>query len=81
MTEKINDNGHYGISSGKTSVMMLMESVFAFDVGAAASRILSSAIMYCGSDGSIALYRTSVGVGGTCPSGRDSGCFQMSSSA
>ena len=43
-----------GISSGRTSVMMLMESVLAFEVGAAASRIFSSAIMYCGSDGSIA---------------------------
>ena len=43
-----------GISSGRTSVMMLMESVLAFEVGAAASRIFSSAIMYCGSEGSIA---------------------------
>ena len=34
-----------GISSGRTSVMMLMESVLALDVGAAARRIFSSAIM------------------------------------
>ena len=34
----------YGISSGKISASMLMESDLAFDVGAAASKILSSAI-------------------------------------
>ena len=44
----------YGISSGKTSAMMLMESVFALDVGAAASRIFNRAIMYCGKLGSMA---------------------------
>jgi hypothetical protein len=60
---------------------MLMESVLAFEVGAAASKIFKRAIMYCGNDGSIALYNTSVGVCGTAPSGRDNGCFQMSSSA
>ncbi len=32
--------------------MMLMESVLALEVGAAASKIFSKAIMYCGSDGS-----------------------------
>merc|ERR1719295_1992921 len=35
-----------GISSGKTSVIMLMLSVFALLVGAAASNILSRAIIY-----------------------------------
>lgn len=34
----------YGISSGSTSARMLMESVLALEVGAAASRILSRAI-------------------------------------
>ena len=34
----------HGISSGRTSARMLIESVFAFEVGAAASRIFSSAI-------------------------------------
>lgn len=34
----------YGISSGRTSARMLMESVFALDVGAAARRIFSRAI-------------------------------------
>lgn len=34
----------YGISSGSTSARMLMESVLALDVGAAANRILSRAI-------------------------------------
>ena len=43
-----------GISSGRTSVMMLIESVFALLVGAAARRILRRAIIYCGSDGSMA---------------------------
>ena len=33
---------------------MLMESVFALDVGAAASRIFNRAIMYCGKLGSMA---------------------------
>ena len=42
-----------GIYSGRTSVMMLMKSVLALDVGAAARRIFSSGIMYFGSDGSI----------------------------
>lgn len=36
----------YGISSGRTSAIMLIESVLALDVGAAASRIFSRAIMY-----------------------------------
>lgn len=36
--------GTHGISSGKTSARMLMESVLALEVGAAASRIFSSAI-------------------------------------
>lgn len=36
--------GTYGISSGSTSASMLMESVLALDVGAAASRIFSRAI-------------------------------------
>lgn len=36
--------GTYGISSGSTSARMLMESVLALDVGAAASRIFSRAI-------------------------------------
>lgn len=44
----------YGISSGSTSAMILIESVFALDVGAAASRILSRAIMYCGKLGNMA---------------------------
>lgn len=34
----------YGISSGSTSARMLMESVLALEVGAAARRIFSSAI-------------------------------------
>jgi len=71
----------YGISSGKTSVMMLIESVLAFEVGAAASKIFKRAIMYCGSDGNIALYRISAGVEATGPSGRERGCWDMSSSA
>jgi hypothetical protein len=45
-----------------------MESVLALEVGAAASKIFSRAIMYWGSDGSIALYSTSAGVGVTGPS-------------
>ena len=40
-----------GISSGSTSVMMLMESVLALEVGAAAKRTLSKAIMLWGSVG------------------------------
>ena len=70
----------HGISSGNTSVMMLMESVLALEVGAAASRILSSAIMYCGSDGSMDWYSSSAGVWSTEVSGRDTGCLAMSSS-
>ncbi len=61
--------------------MMLIESVLAFEVGAAASKIFSRAIMYCGSDGNIALYKISAGVDATGPSGRESGCWEMSSSA
>ena len=49
-TDYINIMTVMGISSGRTSVMMLMESVLALEVGAAARRIFSSAIMYCGSD-------------------------------
>lgn len=36
----------YGISSGNTSVIMLIDSVLAFEVGAAARSIFSKAIMY-----------------------------------
>ena len=36
----------YGISCGKTSVMILIESVLALEVGAAAKRIFNNAIMY-----------------------------------
>lgn len=36
----------YGISSGSTSARMLIESVLALEVGAAASRIFSSAIWW-----------------------------------
>lgn len=36
----------YGISSGRTSAIILIESVLALDVGAAASRIFSRAIIY-----------------------------------
>lgn len=43
----------YGISSGRTSAMMLIESVFALEVGAAANKIFSNAIMYCGRFGNI----------------------------
>ena len=39
-------NFAYGISSGNTSAMILIESVLAFEVGAAASRIFSRAIIY-----------------------------------
>lgn len=44
----------YGISSGRTSAMMLMLSVLAFDVGDAAKRIFNSAIIHCGRFGRIA---------------------------
>lgn len=46
----------YGISSGKTSARMLMESVLALEVGAAASRIFSRAICRggrCGGKGGV----------------------------
>lgn len=39
-TFKMANSDTYGISSGKTSAKMLIESVLAFDVGAAAKRIL-----------------------------------------
>ena len=47
----------HGISSGSVSARMLIESDLLLDVGAAASSTFSSAIMYCGSTGSIS-YRT-----------------------
>ena len=37
----------YGISCGKTSVTIFIESVLALEVGAAARRIFKRAIMYC----------------------------------
>lgn len=43
----------YGISSGKTSARMLMESVLALEVGAAARRIFSRAIWRKGRDGKL----------------------------
>lgn len=58
----------YGISSGKTSAMILMLSVFAFDVGAAANKIFKRAIMYCGRLGRIAWYNISTGLMGMSPS-------------
>merc|ERR1719336_3693228 len=69
-----------GISSGNTSVMMLMLSVLALLVGAAASRILRRAIMYWGRLGSMAWYNISDGVCSTSTSGRDRGLEAISSS-
>merc|ERR1719228_703478 len=51
--------------------MMLMLSVFALLVGAAANNIFSKAIIYCGRLGRTAWYRTSAGVCGTSVSGLD----------
>jgi hypothetical protein len=70
----------HGISSGSTSAMMLIESVLAFEVGAAASSILSKAIMYCGRLGNIAWYKTSVEVNSISPSEVDRGLRAISSS-
>jgi len=61
--------------------MILIDSVFALEVGAAARSILSNAIMYCGRDGSIVAYKISEGVARTGPSGFDKGLFDISSSA
>lgn len=36
----------HGISSGRTSAMIFIESVLAFEVGAAASNIFNKAIIY-----------------------------------
>ena len=44
----------HGMTSGSTSDKMLMESVLVLEVGAAASRIFSRAIMYWGRFGRIA---------------------------
>ena len=44
----------YGISSGKTSAIMLMDSVFVLEVGEAAKRIFSNAIIDCGKEGNMA---------------------------
>lgn len=52
----------YGISSGNTSAIILMLSVFAFEVGEAASRIFNRAIIHCGRLGNIAWYSISAGV-------------------
>merc|ERR1719239_2161797 len=53
--------------------MMLMLSVLALLVGAAARRILRRAIMYWGREGSMAWYRISVAVSSTSVSGLDKG--------
>ena len=50
----------YGISSGRTSARMLMDSVLAFDVGAAANKIFSKDIIYCGKDGNIACNKNNI---------------------
>lgn len=70
----------YGISSGSTSAIMLMLSVLAFDVGEAANRIFSSAIMHCAKFGSKAWYNISAGVVGTSCSILISGLRAISSS-
>lgn len=49
-----NNNNTHGISSGNTSAMMFIESVLALEVGAAANKIFSRAIMHWGRVGSIA---------------------------
>lgn len=59
----------YGISSGRTSARILILSVLALQVGAAASSSLSRDIMYCGRLGSIALYKASGAVSGISTSG------------
>ena len=59
----------HGISSGSTSASMLIDSVLALHVGAAASSSLSRDIMYCGKFGSMALYNASAAVSGISVSG------------
>ena len=59
----------HGISSGSTSASMLIDSVLALHVGAAASSSLSRDIMYCGKFGSMALYNASAAVSGMSVSG------------
>ena len=59
----------HGISSGSTSASMLIDSVLALHVGAAASSSLSRDIMYCGKFGSMALYNASAAVSGKSVSG------------
>lgn len=44
----------YGTSTGNMSAIILIESLLAFEVGEAASKIFSKAIICCGKFGNIA---------------------------